>query len=101
MRQNVMIGNHGKTAEFYSLHICVQKTSGYILQAACNCKADAAGLCAHIGALLYTLVKTKKKHAPVMNANGTAPGLCKGSQVQSEFVILVFIKLIKRIQLKR
>lgn len=60
MRQNVMIGNHGKTAEFYSLHICVQKTSGYILQAACNCKADAAGLCAHIGALLYTLVKTKK-----------------------------------------
>lgn len=60
MRQNAMIGNHGKTAEFYSLHICVQKTSGYILQAACNCKAGAAGLCAHIGALLYTLVKTKK-----------------------------------------
>lgn len=60
MRQNVMIGNHGKTVEFYFLHICVQKTSGYILQAACNCKADAAGLCAHIGALLYTLVKTKK-----------------------------------------
>lgn len=60
MRQNVMIGNHGKNAEFYSLHICVQKTSGHILQAACNCKAGAAGLFAHIGALLYTLVKTKK-----------------------------------------
>lgn len=60
MRQNVMNGNHGKTAEFYSLHICVQKTPGYILQAACNCKAGAAGLCANIGALLYTLVKTKK-----------------------------------------
>lgn len=94
-----MIGNHGKTAEFYILHICVQKTSGYILQAACNCKADADGLCAHIGALLYTLVKTKK-HALVMNADGTAPGLCKGSQVKSEFLILIFIKLIKRIQLK-
>lgn len=24
MRQNVMIGNHGKTVEFYFLHICVQ-----------------------------------------------------------------------------
>lgn len=55
-----MNGNHGKTAEFYSLHICVQKTPGYILQAACNCKAGAAGLFANIGALLYTLVKTKK-----------------------------------------
>lgn len=58
-----MNGNHGKTAEFYSLHICVQTTSGYILQTACNCKADATGLCA----LLYTLVKTlKKNHALVM-----------------------------------
>lgn len=66
MRQNVMNGNHGKSAEFYSLHICVQTTSGYILQTACNCKADATRLCAHIGALLYTLVKTKTNHALVM-----------------------------------
>lgn len=80
--------------QFYSFHICVQKTSGHILQAACNCKAGAAGLCAHIGALLYTLVKLKK-HALVMNADGTAHGLCKGSQVQSECAILVCIKLTR------
>ncbi|XP_062585923.1 uncharacterized protein LOC134247608 [Saccostrea cucullata] len=60
MRQNVIIGNFGKTANFYSLHICTVKTSGHILQAECNCKAGAAGLCAHIGALLHTLVKTKR-----------------------------------------
>lgn len=96
-----MIGNHGKTAEFYSLHICVQKTYGYILQAACNCKTCAAGLCAHIGALLYTFVKTKK--ACTNNERRIIMGLPRplGSQVQCKYVILVFIKLIKRIQLKR
>lgn len=77
MQQNVMIGNHGKTAEFYFLHICVQKTPGYILQAACNCKSGAAGLCANISALLYTLVKTKKACIIVMNADGTAQASAK------------------------
>ena len=55
MRQNVPIGNLGKTAPFYSLHIRVMKARGYIIQAACNCKAGVAGLCANIGALLCAL----------------------------------------------
>lgn len=62
------------------------------LQAARNCKAGAAGLCAHIGALLYTLVKTKKA-CTNNERRWDCPGLCKGSHVQSEYVILVFIKL--------
>jgi uncharacterized Zn finger protein len=60
MRQNVPIGNLGKTAPFYSLHIRVMKAHEYIIQAACNCNAGVAGLCAHIGALLYMLIKAKK-----------------------------------------
>lgn len=31
-----------------------------IFNAKCNCKAGGAGLCAHVGALLYTLVRTKE-----------------------------------------
>jgi len=59
MRQTVQIGNTGKTAPYYSLHICTMNKNGLIIQAYCNCKAGEAGLCAHVGALLYTLVKTK------------------------------------------
>ncbi|XP_069134924.1 uncharacterized protein [Argopecten irradians] len=59
MRTSVQVGNLGKSAKHYNLNVCLSKKSGYIIQAFCNCKAGTAGLCAHVGALLYTLVKTK------------------------------------------
>ncbi|XP_071122530.1 uncharacterized protein [Mytilus edulis] len=59
MRQIVQVGDTGNTAKYYSLHISIIKVTGLIVSAFCNCKAGGAGLCAHVGSLLYTLVKTK------------------------------------------
>ncbi|XP_063397961.1 uncharacterized protein LOC134708342 [Mytilus trossulus] len=59
MKQSVSIGTSGMTAKFYSLNVCLGRKFGNIFNARCNCKAGGAGLCAHVGALLYTLVKTK------------------------------------------
>ena len=39
--------------------MCLSKKAGYILSGHYNCKAGDAGFCAHVGALLYTLEKTK------------------------------------------
>jgi len=44
MRQTVQIENTGKTAPYYSLHICTMHKNGLIIQAYCNCKAGEAGL---------------------------------------------------------
>ena len=38
----------------------VLKKTGLIFSVYCDCKAGSSGLCAHVGALLYTLVKTKQ-----------------------------------------
>ncbi|XP_062619310.1 uncharacterized protein LOC134280875 [Saccostrea cucullata] len=58
MKQTVQVG-FGKSAKYYSLNVCIKKKSGIVVNALCNCKAGEAGLCAHVGALLYVLVKTK------------------------------------------
>lgn len=59
MKQSFSIGTSGTTAKFYSLNVCLGRKFGNIFNARCNCKAGGTGLCAHVGALLYTLVKTK------------------------------------------
>lgn len=59
MRKVVQVGNTGKTAAMYSLYVRLVKSTGHILSAYCNCKAGEAGLCAHVGGLLFTLVRMK------------------------------------------
>ncbi|CAC5419426.1 unnamed protein product [Mytilus coruscus] len=51
MKQIVQIGDTGKTAKYYSLHISTIKVTGLIVSAFCNCKAGGAGLCAHVDAV--------------------------------------------------
>ena len=60
MRQTVNIDPSGLTAKFYTLHVCLGITIGNICNAKCNWKAGGAGLCSHVRALLYKLVKTKE-----------------------------------------
>ena len=59
MRTTVQVGNKGQTSTYYSLHVCLAKSTGHILSAYCNCKAGEAGLCAHVGGLLFSLVNIK------------------------------------------
>lgn len=59
MRTIVQVGNTGQTAKLYSSHVCLTKSTGHIMTGYCNCKAGHAGLCAHVGGLLFTLVKIK------------------------------------------
>lgn len=59
MRNIVHVGNTGQTASLYSLNVCITKSTGHIMCAYCDCKAGEAGLCAHVGGLLFTLVKMK------------------------------------------
>ena len=60
MRQTVNIDPSGLTAKFYTLHVCLGIQIGNIFNDKCNCKAGGAGLCSHVGALLYSLVKSKE-----------------------------------------
>jgi uncharacterized Zn finger protein len=55
MRQTVNIDLSGLTAKIHTLHVCLGINIGNIFNAKCNCKAGGAGLCSHVGALLYTL----------------------------------------------
>lgn len=48
----------GKTYDHYSLHVTIIKT-GQVENSSCNCKAGKAGLCAHVGAALFAVVKIK------------------------------------------
>ena len=59
MRTIVHVGNTGKTANLYSLNVCIAKSTGHVMTAYCDCKAGEAGLCAHVGGLLFTLMKMK------------------------------------------
>ncbi|XP_021342391.1 uncharacterized protein LOC110442873 [Mizuhopecten yessoensis] len=59
IRNIVHVGNTGQTANLYSLNVCITKSTGHIMTAYCDCKAGEAGLCAHVGGLLFTLVKMK------------------------------------------
>ncbi|KAK3103673.1 hypothetical protein FSP39_020910 [Pinctada imbricata] len=58
MRTSVQVAK-GKMATFYSLYVCLSKSTGHIIFAFCNCKAGEAGLCAHVGGLLFSVLKIK------------------------------------------
>ncbi|XP_022312596.2 uncharacterized protein LOC111117719 [Crassostrea virginica] len=59
MKIKVSVGNLGKVTDSYSLHVCLVKETGKIESAYCDCKAGECGLCAHAGALMYTVSKVK------------------------------------------
>ena len=59
MKTIVNVGNSGQTDTKYTLNVCLAKSTGHIIDGYCNCKAGAAGLCAHIGGLLFTIVGVK------------------------------------------
>ena len=58
MRTQVQVSK-GKMAATYSLYVSLSKSTGHILFAFCDCKAGEAGLCAHVGGLLFTILKIK------------------------------------------
>ena len=43
----------------YTLNACQKKLTGHIISAYCNCKAGEAGLCPHVGSLLFSIVRMK------------------------------------------
>ena len=59
MRSVVKVGTKGQIADTYSLNVCLAKSTGHVVSAYCNCKAGEAGLCAHVGGLLFSLVNVK------------------------------------------
>lgn len=56
----MQVGNANQTAELFSSNEWWTKSTGHIMTGYCNCKAAHAGLCAHVGGLLFRLVKMKK-----------------------------------------
>ena len=49
----------GQLSSVYALNECLTKLTGHIISAYCNCKAGEGGLCAHVGSLLFSIVRMK------------------------------------------
>ena len=61
MKNTVQVGNAGQLSisSVYTLNVRLTKLTGHIISAYCNCKAGEAGLCAHVGCLLFSIVRMK------------------------------------------
>ena len=57
MKIQFSVGNFGKVTDSYSLDVCLVKETGKKELAYCDCKAGECGLSAHVGALMYTVLK--------------------------------------------